>query len=138
MRPFRVYPGRKKTLFFVVRVFETLGEMRRFGLRVKKVYNRTSRDGSKVKSTLSNSLGMVLTQKVRFYRKGRLPRTSKNMGYIILCRKHNGGSVLAHEASHAARYYGERMRWKLSDDASDEPFAYAVGNIMGQLTRRIW
>ena len=38
----------------------------------------------------------------------------------------------------AAVYYGQRMGWELADDTSDEPFAWAVGNIIFQLTRRIW
>ena len=133
---FRVYPE-NRSLYWTVRVFPTLLAMRRAHARYRGVVNKRIDDGSKL-GAARKAKGLVAATTMVSFRKGRHARTQMSMGEVFLCKKYLGGGLVAHEATHAARYYFSRLKVPIEPESMDERLAHVVGNIVAQIGQRVW
>lgn len=105
--------------------------------RYRGVMNARMVDGSRL-GAARRALALVAETTTISYRKGRRSYTSPNLGEIFLCWKKLGGGLVAHEATHAARYYLVRRGVDLSAQSTDERMARVVGKIVAQIGERVW
>ena len=144
---FRVYPGFRnrehntgiRGLYFVVRVYTTLAEMRKC----------CAEDGTSPANFFQGAYGACQKWQIksvkpkRGKRKGRPART-KEAGQIMLARRHLGVAIVSHECAHAACYWFSRIKckseraWvkdvtKVEDVIQEEMLCYAVGELSRQV-----
>lgn len=128
---FRVYPGRKRTLYFSVVVFTTKKDMNR-------IVNRSVPKNCRRSKSFA---AMVCSSKRIKFPKNKPRRTSPCLGEIFFYRDSLRMGIICHESGHAALAYCERMKIDPMQDvqrqgyASDgeEKFCWALGNIARQI-----
>lgn len=142
VRRFRVFPERRTTLYWTVEVYSNLRDMRLAYALYRGIVNSNMKDTSRLGPGRKAQALCAGTTIIKFPRKRpghpRRGRISPSMGVIFLSLGYVGGGIVSHEACHAARYYFERLKVPLQRPEMDERFAYAVGDIVRAIARRVW
>ena len=86
---FRIYPGSKHGVYWTVRIFRTLKEMRRFA-------SRTSRDVPDAYGVCQNYRAYCVKSN------GQMRLSRKEWGHILMAKQHLGTRIIVHECVHAA------------------------------------
>ena len=128
---FKVFPFRTK-LFFRVKIFKTLGELRKYAAAVLgQSENRQHDTAALVYAT---------------YEFSETEQLKPLLGEILFCQKYLDWDTITHELGHATLRLAERKGWaeKLWErdengaaGPHEEELCYALGRMAGQIQRRI-
>lgn len=126
---FRVFPE-KRWLYFTVQLYQNLKDMR-------EAYSHHRQLNQGEYSKINSAAASCSTVKIQVMTKRQQWRTRPYMGKIFFAFPRNGSAVVAHEVSHAALAYFERMGL-VHNDETDERYAMVVTNMMQAIIKRIW
>ena len=121
---FRVYCSQKSRLYFEIKIYETLAEMRK----------QAAKDGGCPISGYDRCLGACVYWT---YTPLKPPRTNK-IGVIYLQKNNLGSEIVSHECAHAACGFLDRKGIKkletghIGSDHGEE-LAYAVGHMTSKI-----
>ena len=122
----RIYPESRNGAFYTVRVFRTLGAMRRYATRIGH-------------DSFARCAGAAICYRRELYTRGRFTCVSHEWGEILLAVRRLTTRIIAHECSHAVVAWMQRQGFTLdlSDTGNASPgeerFAYAQGDLVSQL-----
>jgi len=135
LRRFKVYPE-GRWLYWNVELYSDLRDMRRAYAIKKRIVNGNTSDGSRMFGG-SGATGLCLPTTWISYKTGKA-RTYPSLGTIMFAFPHTGAKVVSHEVSHAVSSYFQRLRISLDEVGEGERMATVVGEMVGQIIKRIW
>ncbi len=129
---FKIRPYRSR-LYYTVRVFTTLRDMRRYALT-----HRLDRLGARFRGLAST------WTKLRKQPNGRWHRLNE-AGEVLLSRRHIGAEVVSHECTHLALAWAQRRKVNPMGNYDDrkagpqeEAFCYVLGQLVAGVYRGLW
>jgi len=139
---FRVgHDDRGGHMYFEVRIFDTVSEMRRHWDRSSLMSQELDR---RTRQAFGSDAVALCAPRTEWTvdRRGRLVAMSPRIGFILLNREYLGGSIVAHELIHAALAYwrerGRDRRWRAANfGTSATPDEERFAHIYSELSRRM-